>query len=473
MRAGGQPLLAFDSSQPRGRLEPPMIKRRNGEETETKDVLFERISKLAPNVAKKKDLDAAKQMVELSAKLSKAYSETIFASDIVQVFTNGLELNLFKQAFHKPIECFRTGSNSASPQSKLIRAAFQRLLLDGIDFYEKLIEKYEKEFDFRLDNILIWPDGLIEEIQLIHEFVDLPAGVQKLETSRQKTALKSLARHLISLGDLHRYKTLVDGSENYQISQSYYLKSAQLWPTTGHTYNQLGVVAYYSMLYRSSRRVRLIPLEILSRQRQTRVIDEIFFLTRALACSHPYAAAKERLAQRLGAMRAKVAKYEPLLDSECGKKSENEMEKTREIWINVENGEISDDFGQKIIKDILSQFMSHSVDKLHRRAVSYLIDTFGILVTKIGMDHFESVSERAFALLHASLAKSSTDSGEFTARQLAQLAALFIYSAQASEASTSSHLTCSLNTILTFFTILAHNFFFPNEYRKSCDSSGT
>uniref|UniRef100_A0A1I7THG2 PINc domain-containing protein n=3 Tax=Caenorhabditis tropicalis TaxID=1561998 RepID=A0A1I7THG2_9PELO len=337
------------------------------------------------------------------------------------------------------IECLRTGSNSASPDARLIRAATQKLLLNGILFYEGLLARYEEQFHVELNETLTWKTGFPTEEELSEEIIDLPIGMGKYDTSQQKTAIKSMSRHLISLGDLHRYKSLIDGSENYETSKSYYQKSSQLWPSTGHPYNQLGVVVYYSK----------------------RVIDEFFYLTRALACAHPYEAARDRLKQRLDAMRTKVSKYQPVLDKECGivKEQGNALRRLqiiRQIWIHPITESTQDGTGEKVKDDILSHFLEHSKAKLHRRAVSYLSDTFGLLVTKIGMEHFESVSERAFGLLYASLAKTETD---FSADQLVKLAAMFIYVVQtnlekATTSSSTSQLETSVNTVVTYFLVL-------------------
>eukprot|EP00081_Caenorhabditis_elegans_P003226 NP_001040885.1 Suppressor with Morphological effect on Genitalia [Caenorhabditis elegans] len=421
--------------------------------------ISEKIEKLSAPV-KKRDLKSAEKMAEISMELANIYSQVII-HDVIYSFTAGLEQKLFRQAFYKCIESLRTGSNSAAPDARLIRAVTQKLLLNGIVYYENLIATYETQFHVALTDALTWQSGSPSDEELCEQYIELPIGIQKFDSATQKTAIKSLSRHLISLGDLHRYKSLIDGSENYEISKSCYQKSSQLWPSTGHPYNQLGIVVYYSMLYRSARRARLVPVDVLSRQRQKRVIDEFFCLTRALACSHPYEVAKDRLKQRIDAMRTKVAKYQPVLDKESGIVKEQgnvlrRLQRIRQIWIHPITETSQDGTGERIVDDVLVHFMEHSKAKLHRRAVSYLCDTFGMLVTKIGMDHFESVSERAFGLLYASLSKSETD---FSADQLVKFSAMFIYAAQVnfdkSTPSTSkSQLHTAVRTIFTYFLVL-------------------
>ncbi|CAI2349731.1 unnamed protein product [Caenorhabditis sp. 36 PRJEB53466] len=388
---------------------------------------------------KKRDVKAAEKMIKYSMELSSFYAEVILP-DVVYAFTAGLEQRLFRQAFYKSIEALRSGANSVAAEGKFIRSVAQKLLLNGIVFYEQLITRYEQSFEINIENTLTWPQGTPSDEQLIDETVLLPVGIMKFETATQKTAIKSLSRHLTSLGDLHRYKCLIEGSENYEVSKSCYLKAAQLWPSSGHPYNQLGVVVYYSK----------------------RVIDEFFYLTRALACSHPYEVARDRLVQRLDAMRSKVSKYQPTIDKECGTvKAESvalgKLQLNRQVWIHPTTGNTENGTRERLVDDILNYFISQPKTKLHRRAVSYLCDTFGMLVTKIGMDHFRSVSERAFGLLFASLSKRETD---FSAEQLVQLSAMFIYAVHVNftKPDSSAQTGIALNSLITFFSVLSRSF---------------
>ncbi|KAK6055139.1 hypothetical protein COOONC_07356 [Cooperia oncophora] len=86
-----------------------------------------------------------------------------------------------------------------------------------------------------------------------------------------------------------------------------YSRSAQLWSASGHCYNQLAVVAYFS----------------------GHALDEIFFCIRALSAVHPFETARDRLHARLAAMKRKstysVDKLATLLMyemCEVGEKSE-------------------------------------------------------------------------------------------------------------------------------------------------------
>ncbi|PIO64927.1 hypothetical protein TELCIR_13424, partial [Teladorsagia circumcincta] len=323
----------------------------------------------------------------------------VMLRDIYFTFSMNLEQHLWKQAFYKPIEVFKSMANSPKDSSRLFRSQLLLLLNKGIAFYERLIALYEKEVDVDVERAALFQFDSDENFWN----VCLSPNSPDAESSRRKTALKSCSRHLISLGDLKRYRTLVEGSEDYSGSRTLYSRSAQLWSSSGHCYNQLAVVAYFS----------------------GHALDEIFFCIRALSAGHPFETARDRLHARLAAMKRKVDKYEPLLDVECGEVREDaelaaSADRPYEIWLDTEGTKIEADNDVNVFQSFLDQQPS----KLHRRAISYVINTVGLLITKIGMESFPSVSERAIGQLAALVEQ---DVSPVTAGQLVQIAALFIY----------------------------------------------
>ncbi|KJH49830.1 hypothetical protein DICVIV_04014 [Dictyocaulus viviparus] len=160
---------------------------------------------------------------------------------------------------------------------------------------------------------------------------------------------------------------------------------------------------------------------------QSHALDEIFYCVRALSAGHPFEVARDRLYARLAAMKRKVDKYEPVLDHECGEVKEDaelaeSADRPYELWLDNEGPDIETNDGDA---HIFRSFLEQQPSKLHRRAISYLINTVGLLITKIGMESFPSVSERAIAQLAALVEQESSP---VTAGQLIQIAALFIYS---------------------------------------------
>ena len=97
------------------------------------------------------------------------------------------------------------------------------LLQDGLDFYERLYESFAVKY-------------LKNEME----------GFK--ETSRQTTKYALIAKVaaqklLICLGDLSRYQTKQQQSDDYTKAAEYYHKAQALIPSNGIPYNQLAIVA--------------------------------------------------------------------------------------------------------------------------------------------------------------------------------------------------------------------------------------
>uniref|UniRef100_A0A1I7XSK2 PINc domain-containing protein n=1 Tax=Heterorhabditis bacteriophora TaxID=37862 RepID=A0A1I7XSK2_HETBA len=327
----------------------------------------------------------------------------ILTRDVNFTFSMNLEQHLWKQAYHKLIEALRTASNSIKDGSKTLRTLLLSLLQTGIEFYKRLLKRYESEFDLLLSSALLWPSGLPSD-----DFGVISIGChpsKQYDKGKQKLAIKSCARHLIALGDLNRYKTLVEGSEDYMSARVCYLQSVQLWPASGHGYNQLGVVAFFS----------------------------VFSL---VLISHHF-----------------VEKYEQLLDSDCGRvHAEVELaeraDRPRELWLSIDG---SVEAAEGKASDVYASFLEQAPSKLHRRTISYIVDTAGLLITKIGMETFASISERAIGQLAALLDQNGSP---ITSMQLVQISLIFIYAVHTTEV-TGDVDTCSLQQQMALRTLIS------------------
>ncbi|KAJ1345785.1 hypothetical protein KIN20_000397 [Parelaphostrongylus tenuis] len=383
------------SSQPQKMTDFPVYHEITNNEGPRMQKINDSITSLLLRV-QKRDIKAAEKVVELSGELCEIYYK-LLPRDISFTFTMNLEQHLWKQAFYKPIEVFKSVVNSPKDNTRAFRAVLLSLLNNGITFYARLLDLYEKELQVDLEKLILF------SFDRDDAFWDV-CYETNTDLSRRKVASKSYSRHLISLGDLKRYKTLIEGSEDYSDARAMYMRSAQLWPSSGHCYNQLAVIAYFS----------------------GHALDEIFYCVRSLSAGYPFEVARDRLYARLAAMKRKVDKYEPLLDHECGEVKEDaelaaSADRPYELWLDNDDSDIEANTEDE---HIFRSFLEQQPSKLHRRAISYLINTVGLLITKIGMESFPSVSERAIVQLAALVEQESSP---VTAGQLIQVVALFIY----------------------------------------------
>ncbi|CAJ0941880.1 unnamed protein product, partial [Mesorhabditis belari] len=383
----------------------------------------DQMDSLIPQIAAR-DVSSAKKAVELSTKLSEVYYDFL-TKDIVFTFTMNLETHLWKQAYYKIIESLRSGSNSVREAAGKLRDILRTVITNGISYYKRLFALYENEFSFKISDALFWPKGFsTDDLKSAH---DGPSPLTRFDSPHEKAALKSLSRHHVSLGNLYRYLAIVEASEDFGRSQCSYLFATQIWPESGLAYNQLAILAYNMMLYRS--RLSKLSTPVLSDRRQSRVIDETYYLVRAISAQFPFETAKDRMIQRLSAMIRKIEKYEPVLDKEFGKAQDEidaalRKDQPIEIWVH-RDGQMMKKEDEEVIEDeIISRICQQSPSTVQRRCVSYLVGVAAMLHTKINFNQFSSVSSRALAFLAANLELGDS---RLSAQQLAQLSSVFIF----------------------------------------------
>ena len=124
-----------------------------------------------PQVADKKDVKSAEQLLKLSEKLRTVYID-VLTKDISFTFSKNLEQHLWKQAFHKVasillprrlfkiIDAMKRASNSVNNNAKIIREILSQFIDDSIGYYMLLISHLETTFDVSFELALYWPNGL-------------------------------------------------------------------------------------------------------------------------------------------------------------------------------------------------------------------------------------------------------------------------------------------------------------------------
>uniref|UniRef100_A0A0M3KBB3 PINc domain-containing protein n=1 Tax=Anisakis simplex TaxID=6269 RepID=A0A0M3KBB3_ANISI len=132
-------------------------------------------------------------------------------------------------------------------------------------------------------------------------------------------------------------------------------------------------------------------------------------------------------------------------------------EKPHEVWISSDGKRTNRDDNDMVDSSNAFDFENDSIVKLYRRTVPYLLHTSGLLITKIGMEQFESESERALLQLQALI---SRDECPMSAVQVVQICALYIFAVHNCSSISVEMNTCSLlqqravQMVLSLFAIL-------------------
>ncbi|KAH7724430.1 telomerase-binding protein EST1A-like protein [Aphelenchoides avenae] len=254
--------------------------------------------------------------------------------------------------------------------------------------------------------------------------------------------LESAHRLFLPIGDLYRYKVTAEGIQDYSQARLWYLRAAQLHPTYGRSYNQLALLAVYSNKW----------------------IDVVFFYIRALAAKHPYDSSKQTLDSAFNDVAKRAVHQKQIVlqavdaDGKLSKREDVEMDyddRVREIWF-LPDG--SEKHGSRDAKTVSFEvFLQLQVEELYKSAVMHWLHVAGLLVTKIGMEHFPEYAELALGELAALLSLENTP---MNALNLVQIAAALIFSVHNAALKGADQGTCSaqqftaLQMVLSLWTVL-------------------
>nr|XP_043631207.1 protein SMG7-like [Erigeron canadensis] len=130
------------------------------------------------------------------------------------------------------------GGPARTDKAQKIRLQFKTFLSEATGFYHEFLLKIRAKYGLPMGQF--YPDS---------ENHNLNEKDEK-KSAEFKMGLQSCHQCLIYLGDLARYKGLYGEGESkgrdYAAASSYYLQAASLWPSSGNSHHQLGVLANYS-----------------------------------------------------------------------------------------------------------------------------------------------------------------------------------------------------------------------------------
>uniref|UniRef100_A0A914H3V2 PIN domain-containing protein n=1 Tax=Globodera rostochiensis TaxID=31243 RepID=A0A914H3V2_GLORO len=381
--------------------------------------LVESTRKLARSPSEK----AAKRILSLSIDLAMHYADELL-NNFEQSYRTNSEQELWKVCFYSSVEALRKQSGSAGPHSVVFRQYLLDLVEQAIEFYGKLLDKYEQKFGMNFSSFSRWPpnengfpsEGLAE------------CYVSNSEQPVHDTnVLRSAQRHIIYLGDLHRYK--VQNQEgvlkDFSKARREYLRANSLEPLNGHPLNQLAVIACYEKA----------PVEML------------FWYVRALSVRVPFESARDSIEIVLNNFRGPASNFERWVweqkeSKENGvREAQNKVlprgpipngEKSgggvrprskyiREVWIrpneeaadkgcretnaNEREGVLCEVAATKGANDgIERMFVGEQAKKTQKQAVQHILNTAGILISNIGTEQFKRSSELLLMELAAFIA---------------------------------------------------------------------
>ncbi|NWI21703.1 EST1A protein, partial [Crypturellus soui] len=174
--------------------------------------------------------EGLEKMAQLRVEMLQLYERCILM-DIEFSDTQNVDQLLWKNAFYQVIEKFRQllkdplGENGQEIRNKLLQ-----LLDEGTSFFDGLLQKLQVSYQFKLEDYM---DGMAIRTKPLRKMV--------------KYALISAQRCMICQGDICRYREQANDTANYGKARSWYLKAQQIAPKNGRPYNQLALLAIYTV----------------------------------------------------------------------------------------------------------------------------------------------------------------------------------------------------------------------------------
>lgn len=155
---------------------------------------------------------------ELMFKLSDSLKEifmSLLDSQLLYCWKQGVDNYFWKILYYNNIQYLKNRVNQT--QNAALKDQANELITDGIEFY-------------------------LQIYTMIHEQY-LMEPKEKLLTVAKVIAQKML----INVGNLHRYKTLLSGDGNFELSAVYYMKAQEILPANGVPFNQMAIISIYNV----------------------------------------------------------------------------------------------------------------------------------------------------------------------------------------------------------------------------------
>lgn len=199
-----------------------------------------------------------------------------------------VEHYFWRLLFYRIIEVLRKqvaeshGALSASYKEKALET-----VESGTKYLESLLKYLEKHYTFRID-----------------DYIGENAASFKSGSGFTGLALVSSQKLFLFLGDLARYREHINETNNFGRAKNFYVKAQQVVPKNGKPFNQLALLAVYSVSLLFLVERSMVNAMFL----QKRKIDAVYFYMRSLmSTSTPFYPAKESLVALFDEIRKKVS----------------------------------------------------------------------------------------------------------------------------------------------------------------------
>lgn len=344
---------------------------------------------------------------------------------------HNVEQHVWKILYYNLIECAR---RLLGKQSNISNDLHQRqfgvnLIEDGRQFFCLVLDVLAKCYRYDLD-----------------DYIGVNGGQNLRGLKYISLALVSAQKCLMFLGDLMRYRELINDSSNFREAEQWYMKAYQLIPSNGMPWNQLAILALYNK----------------------KNFNAIFYHMRSLNASNPIKSARESLIilfdelhkryQSQSAIRQNQSTQQQKHQqqqqqrqhcSKSNKRNRNENVK-REIWVHPTDGQLN---YRTVYLDQDNESMD--ANDLYKKFIFNFSHLHGVFFTKVGVDTLEPCLDQTLKQFQELLNHSLNTSSILTPRKMIQIIILNAYSIENDvQSSNDTLLVFVINFSFTFIAII-------------------
>lgn len=162
-----------------------------------------------------------------------AIFEQLLTEDMRFCQSEHVEHHFWKLLFYRIIEVLRKQVQECDEASK---AGFKERALETVDYgtkyFESILKLLENRYSFKMD-----------------DFIGDNAASFKRGMGYVGLALVSAQKIFLFLGDLARYREQINQTNNFGRAKNFYVKAQQVVPKNGRPFNQLALLAVYSVSF--------------------------------------------------------------------------------------------------------------------------------------------------------------------------------------------------------------------------------
>lgn len=157
--------------------------------------------------------------------------EQLLSDDMRFCQTEHVEHHFWKLLFYRIIEVLRKQIQECDEASK---ASYKEKALETVDYgtkyLESILKHLENRYNFKME-----------------DFIGENAASIKSGMGYVGLALVSAQKLFLFLGDLARYREQINQTNNFGRAKNFYVKAQQVVPKNGRPFNQLALLAVYSV----------------------------------------------------------------------------------------------------------------------------------------------------------------------------------------------------------------------------------